>query len=147
MFSKLTKSLNLNPKYNKTQSCITKIQAFIAADKENVKTRQEILDFIKNLGDCRLIYNPNTFKQEDDPNDSVLQAELSYLDNLEKLRDKQELEKLSDQERQAILRDRQIEKDKWHDAIYRGGNKKRTRRNKRKSTRKSRKSKSIKRVK
>jgi len=147
MFSKLTKSLNLNPKYNKTQSCITKIQAFIDADKENVKTRQEILDFKNNLGDCRLIYNPNTFKPENDPNDSVLQAELSYLDNLEKLRDKQELEKLSEQERQAILRDRQIAKDNWNAIIYRGGNKKRTRRNKRKSTRKLRKSKSIKRVK
>ena len=133
-------------KNNKTLDCIGKIQNFTADDKENKKTSEEINSFIKEVShSCKDIYDITRFNPADDPNDSLLQAELSNLEDLAKLRDKEELNRLPLEKRNKIIkqREREIEKNisAWENRTKMGGKKKNTRRNRRKNTRKLRKSK------
>jgi hypothetical protein len=133
-------------KSNRTLDCIEKIQNFTADDKENKKTSEEINSFIKEVShSCKAIYDIRKFNPADDPNDSLLQAELSNLDDLANLRDKEELNRLPPKERDEIIRERErlIIKNisDWEDRTKMGGKKKNTRRNRRKNTRKLRKSK------
>jgi hypothetical protein len=132
-------------KNNKTLDCIEKIQNFTADDKENKKTSEEINSFIKEVShSCKAIYDIRKFNPADDPNDSLLQAELSNLDDLAKLRDKEELNRLPTEERDKIITERKrlIRKNifDWENRTM-GGKEKKTRRNRRKNTRKLRKSK------